>query len=233
MELDHEKGISFPADGGFVEVSVQNLSFAYPGSHQVLKDLSFYLPAGKSLCIMGDSGSGKSTLIQLLSGILEPQSGVINFNGLSLQSLKYPSLRKHVGFVLSGVQIFQGSIAENISLGRPGVSTEDILKAIELVNLGDFLINDPHGLNTSLDPEGKRIPGSVVNKIILARAIVTSPKLLILEDPFDQISAQEKEVIIAKLTNDKRPWKMMVATVDPLWKKYIGDVINLDRINLN
>lgn len=227
MKLDNEKGIAFPAANDFISVSAKNLSFSYPSSERVLDNLSFELLAGKSLCITGPSGSGKSTLIQLLSGILEPQSGIISFDDLSLQSLQYDSLREHIGFVLMGSQIFQGTLAENISLGRPGITTERILQCIHLVKLDEFLQRDPLGLNMLLDPEGKRIPGSVVNKIILARAIANNPKLLILEDPLDQIAAKEKEEIISKLTDRNKPWRIIIATVDPLWRKYIDQVIEL------
>ena len=232
MKLDNEKGIRFPDDMQSIDLVVNNLSFSYPSGELVLDKLNLSLPAGESLCITGPSGSGKSTLIQLLSGVLEPQSGVISFNELSLQSLNYESLRRHLGFVLSGSQIFQGSLAANISLGRPGITTADILKVINLVQLEDFLLKDAEGLNTPLDPEGNRIPRSVVNKIILARAIVHNPKLLILEDPLDQISADEKEIIISRLTASGAPWRIIVATVDPLWKKYIQREIILERTSL-
>jgi len=229
MRLDNEKGITFSTDMDFIGVEINNLSFSYPSGERVLDRLNLQLPAGESLCVTGASGSGKSTLIQLLSGILSPQSGVISFNDLSLQSLNFESLWKHIGFVVSGSQIFQGSIADNISLGRPGIDTADILRAVSFVNLEHFLSKDPQGLNTTLDPEGKRIPGSVVNRIILARAIVHNPKLLILEDPLEQIASHEKEVIISRLTGAQRPWRLIVATVDPLWKKYIDREIVLER----
>lgn len=227
MRLDNEKGISFPETTRFIEVGAKDLSFSYPESPPVLENLSFQVAAGSSLCITGDSGTGKSTLIQLLSGILEPQQGVVSFNDLSLRSLKADSLRQHIGFVLSGSQIFQGTLEDNISLGRPGISTADILKCIDLVNLNEFLLKDPFGLKMNLDPEGKRIPGSVANKIILARAIVHQPELLILEDPLEQIQTNEKEIIVKRITSEKNPWRIIVATVDPLWKKYIKSELRL------
>lgn len=98
-----------------------------------------------------------------------------------------------------------------------------------MVNLNDFLLKDPLGLNMVLDPEGKRIPGSVANKVILARALVNNPKLLILEDPLEQIPSGEKEKIISKITKPDSPWRIIVATVDPLWTKYIKSEVRLHK----
>jgi len=157
----------------------------------------------------------------LLSGINEPSEGVISYNGLALNSINFNSLRDHIGFALSNNQIFYGSLLENITMGRETVNTMDVVKAIETVNLHPFLESLPEGLNTELDPEASRIPRSAANKIILARAIVNSPSLLILEDPLDHVPRLEKEVIIQKLTSSDQPWSILVTAVDVLWSKYI------------
>ncbi len=230
MELEHDSGLDFVTPDDKMAVSVNNLHFAFPDNGlDILHDISFEVPAGQSAVISGSSGSGKSTLMGLMAGINNPSAGVVLFNGISMQSVNGNSLRQHIGFALSNNQIFQGTLIENISMGRRNISTQDVVNAIELVNLIGFIKNLPLGLNTKLDPEGKRIPRSAINKIILARAIVSNPKLLLLEDPLDHVPALEKEVIIQKLTDANNSWSIIITTVDEIWSKYIQHTIHLDN----
>ncbi len=178
---------------------------------------------------MGSSGSGKSTLMQIWAGIVNPTSGVIKFNGLSLQSLNFTSLRTNIGYALSTNTIFKGTILENITMGRPGISSGQIEEVLNMLFLSDFLTEQVKGLNTQLDPEGKRIPRNVINKIALARAIITFPKLIMLEDPLDHVPKSEKKQIIKSLTAPDKPWSVIVTTVDELWIDYIDDHIVLDH----
>lgn len=229
MELETEQGLCFEGEIDHMEVSVSNVKFSFPdNSAYILDDISFEVPKGESVVITGSSGSGKSTLMGLMAGINDPSEGVIRYNGLSIQSLNGNSLRQHIGFALSNNQIFQGTLLDNISMGREIVKTDNVVKAIELVNLGNFIKSLPLGLNTRLDPEGQRIPRSAINKIILARAIVSNPSILLLEDPLDHVPAIEKEVIIRNLTDELQPWSIIITAVDELWTKYIDHSIHLD-----
>ena len=229
MELENEDGLCYGEDVDKIAVKVTNVKFEFPDSNKnIIDDISFEVPAGESVVIMGSSGSGKSTLVSLLSGIHEPSDGVISFNGLSIQSLNGNSLRQHIGYSLSDNQIFQGTLLDNITMGRADMSIQEVVDAIELVNLGDFIQSLPMGLHTKLNPEGQRIPRSAMNKIILARAIVSHPKLLILEDPLDHVPPIEKELIIRNLTAADVPWSIIITAVDPLWTKFISHAVKLD-----
>lgn len=231
MELDNEEGLSFVSEEiTALSIGIDNLSYAYPDSDQkFLSDVSFEKEIDESILIMGSSGSGKSTLIGLISGINIPSSGVIRYNGLSIQSINFNKLRTNIGFALSNNQIFQGSVLDNISMGRDDISTQDVITAIEMVNLSGFIKSLPFGLNTELDPEGKRVPRSASNKIILARALVNKPALLILEDPLDHVPSMEKEVIIQRITDKNNPWTLLVTAVDEVWSKYISHQIIMDN----
>lgn len=230
MELENEEGLHFENDINQMNVSVSNVNFQFPDSNSnILDDISFSVPKGESVVITGSSGSGKSTLMSLLAGINDPTEGVITFNGLSILSVNGNSLRQHIGYALSNNQIFHGSVLDNISMGRENINTQDVVDAIELVNLGSFIKTLPLGLNTKLDPEGKSIPRSAMNKIILARAIVSKPSLLLLEDPLDHVPAIEKEVIIQNLTRKTNPWSIIITTVDNIWNKYIDHEVHLDN----
>ncbi|MEM9546610.1 MAG: ATP-binding cassette domain-containing protein [Bacteroidota bacterium] len=229
MNLESEEGLCFDDEIDDLGVSVHNLKFSFPDSRAfILNDISFDVPKDESVVVTGSSGSGKSTLISLMAGIYDPTEGVIRFNGLALQSLNNNSLRRHIGFALSNNQIFQGTLLDNITMGRTTLDTEDVVDAIEMANLGGFIKTLPMGLNTKLDPEGQKIPRSAMNKIILARAIVSKPKLLLLEDPLDHVPANEKEEIIQKLTAKGTPWTIIITAVDTIWTKYIDHEVRLD-----
>lgn len=229
MELDNDNGLKIE-DPESISLAVKNVKFHYPDSEKlILNNVSFEVPPGKSTVLMGSSGSGKSTLLTLLTGINDPTEGVISFNNLALNSLDTNSLREHLGFALSNNQIFYGSLLDNISMGRESVKTTEVVRAVSIVNLQGFLDSLPNGLNTELDPEASRIPRSAANKIILARAIVNNPKLLILEDPLDHVPLKEKEAIIQRLTSSDQPWSILITAVDPLWSKYIDRHLIMDN----
>ena len=230
MELENEEGIHFEENIEDIKISVSEVNFVFPESNKiVLENINFDISKGTSALIMGSSGSGKSTLLSLLTGVNNPTEGVITFNDLSIQSLNGNSLRKHLGYALSNNQIFSGTLLDNISMGRENITINDVAKAITIVNLESFTKKLPLGLNTTLDPEGQRIPRSATNKIILARAIVSNPTLLILEDPLDHVSTKEKEGIIKNLTAPDVPWSIIVSSVDKLWAKYINHIITMDK----
>lgn len=229
MPLEEENEIYFSKDD-VIDTTLTNVSLSYPGqSKTILSDINIKVPAGRSVCITGSSGSGKSSLMQVWSGIIEPTEGVVKFNDLSIASINYNSLRQQIGYALSNNQIFLGTILENISMKRSDISLSDVGWALGIVNLNSFLATLPEGLSTPLDPEAKKIPRSVANKIILARAIVSRPKLLLLEDPLDHVCTDEKEEIIKNLTGPDVPWTIIITTVDHLWSKYIKDSIVMEK----
>ena len=230
MHLENEAGLKFDEKIDDMAISVSNVKFHFPNNEKaILDDVSFDVPHGESVVIMGSSGSGKSTLMSLIAGINNPSEGVIRFNGLSILSVNSNSLRKHIGYALSNNQIFQGSLLDNISMGRDNIETQDVVNSIKLVNLGDFIKTLPLGLNTQLEPEGQRIPRSAINKIILARAIVSKPSLLLLEDPLDHVPIAEKEIIISNITSAKNSWSVIITAVDKIWTKYIDHSVELDN----
>lgn len=228
MPLDDNHGIEVYNLSEGINITLTDVNFSYPGSNTaILKDLSIDIPANKSTWITGPSGSGKSTLLQLVSGVYQPSNGVIKFNGFSTQSINFEQLRNKIGFALNNNQLFQGTILENITLGMD-IPMPDILRSIKMVLLESFITQKPDGLQTHIDPDGVRLPKSVAHKIILARAIASQPRLLLLEDPLDQVLAAEKEIIIQNLMKKSNPWDIIVSSVDRTWSKYIDNTIILN-----
>jgi len=232
MPLDRKDGLALSNSHTSFSVSVNHLSFRHSNATiNTIDDLSFKIAMSKTALIMGPSGSGKSTLMQLISGILEPSGGLININDIPLKSLNSDELKKYLGYSLSNNLIFQGSIIDNILMGRD-ISTEALVNALNITQLNEYLSSIQYGLKTMLDPEGRKIPRSIENKILLARAIVNNPKLLILEDPLDHVLPDEKVQIIKKLVKNKE-WTVIISAVDPIWSKFVDIEIQLEKGKLN
>lgn len=222
LPLDRRDGLDMPDPESGISIDIQNLVYQYPDARvEILNKLNLSIDKKESVVVTGPSGSGKSTVIQLLAGILTPADGSISFNDTPLDSLNITAIKKYIGFAISNNQIFHGTVYENIVLGRAGLDHSHVKAVIKDVFLEDFVKSKPQGLNSEIDPEGKRVPRSVVNKLILARAIISKPRLLILEDPLDHVQHDEREAIIKMLCRDDQPWSIFVTTLDDTWKKYI------------
>ena len=222
LPLDKSQGQSLANTEDGICLEVHNLSFQYDDAREpTIKGLNLRLDKKESAVVTGPSGSGKSTLIQLIAGILTPQEGYITFNDTPMNALNVQDVKNHMGFAISNNQIFHGTIYENIVMGRKNISHGEVNDVISKVFLSEFVKSKPDGLKCIIDPEGKRIPRNVVNKIILARAIINKPKILILEDPLDHVQRDEKKEIIKYLTGKDQPWSILVTTLDDLWESYI------------
>ena len=211
-------------------ISAENLSYRYEdAATNNLMDIEFFIPTNTSTIITGPPSSGKSTLLKIISGVLEPTDGIIKYNGFPMKALDYEKLKHEIGFYISSGEIFHGTILENIGMDRPNATPEAINNAIRITGLSTFLSKMPLGFKTVIDPEGKKVPRNIQNRILLARAIATNPKLLILEDPLDHVNISEKREIIKALTSSDNRWKILVSAVDETWREYIEDVIVLNN----
>ncbi|WP_166966623.1 peptidase domain-containing ABC transporter [Yeosuana marina] len=195
----------------------------------ILNGISFTINPEDRILIEGESGAGKSSLLQLISGLILPTSGYIYVNNLSVKSLFINEYRALLGLSLSEETPFEGTIRENVTFGNLDISDELIYETFENLGLTDFLKQQPQGLNSILNPEGKQIAYTVTKKLVLARAIVKKPKLLILEDPLDQFQKQEAKKIIEFLTDKSQPWSLIVVSNNESWKHSCNKNITLKK----
>lgn len=195
----------------------------------ILEDISLAIDPHSRILIQGESGSGKSSLLQLIAGIVLPTSGTLTVNHFSINSLYINHYRGHLGLSLSEETPFEGTIQENITFSDPNISNEDILWAFEKVGLLGFLEEQPKGLQTVLYPEGKQISYTVAKKLVLARAIVKKPKVLILEDALDQFNEDETNRIIDFLTDPANNWALVVVSSNKRWLHYCNQIVVLDK----
>jgi ABC-type bacteriocin/lantibiotic exporter with double-glycine peptidase domain len=190
-----------------ISVEVKNLSFGYPGRTKfVLKGVNFHFKANQSYCITGNNGSGKSTLMHLIAGLYQAQEGSVCINGLPVGNYNLLELYKNIGNGLAEETIFEGTLMENITLGRKDIDTEDVLWAIDQVFLSSYVKELPKGLDTTIDISGHKLSKSVIQKIIIARSIVNKPKLILLEHAIDFIEEEEGNKIATFLTDKSNGW---------------------------
>ncbi len=209
-------------------VELRNLSYQYDDAPEpVLKGLTFSIKPGERVAITGYPGAGKSTLMDVLSVTKRDFSGMLLFNGLPKQSINLRSLREHIGDYSSQEDIFSGTILNNITLGRRSVPVQRVLEMAEKVGLTEFIRKSPKGLETELLPSGGNIPRSTITKILIARAIITEPNLLVMEEPLGNLTFRDRLVIGRLLTDRKNRWTFVCATADPLLASLCDRIIVL------
>ena len=195
----------------------------------ILKNISLKLNPSSRLLIMGESGAGKSSLLRLISGIIRPTTGNIYINNLSLNSLNLNHYRSQLGLSLSEETPFEGTLRENLIFGVDKLKDQLIFEILEIVGLNQFLKEQPDGLETVIYPEGKQMSYTVAKKVILARAIIKQPKIMILEDPLDQFNLEETQRIIKYLTAPERPWSLIVVSSKKSWRTKCTQTITLEK----
>jgi ABC-type bacteriocin/lantibiotic exporter with double-glycine peptidase domain len=195
----------------------------------IINNISLILTPTSRILIQGESGAGKSSLLRLISGVIEPTEGNIYINNLSLASLHLNHYRSQLGLSLSDETPFEGSIRDNLVFGNRQVTDLIIFNALDTVGLNQFLKEQPNGLETVLYPEGKQMSYTIAKKIILARAIIKQPRIMILEDPLDQFNLEETTKIIRYLTDVKRPWALIVVSSKKSWKAQCKETITLEK----
>ncbi len=195
---------------GPLSVEIVGLDFAFASHHQLLfDDLNFKFEKGKKYYISGKSGSGKSTLLHIITGLYQPSKGNICINDIPLANYGFGELYRMIGNGLKEESMFEGTILENITLGREKVSIEDVQAVLEKVMLNTHVKTLPMGLMTTVHPQGNNLPSSIIQKILLARTLVTHPRLILLEQSLDAIEETERKAI-AEMLCASPEWTLMV-----------------------
>jgi ABC-type bacteriocin/lantibiotic exporter with double-glycine peptidase domain len=228
-ELESQEG-ERPVFKDDLIVELDNVSYRVENREKaIIKNVSLKINAKSRILIRGESGAGKSSLMRLISGVIEPTAGNIYVNNLSLKSLHINHYRSQLGLSMSEETPFEGSIRENLVFGNKAVHDDVIFDALKVVGLSNFLKEQVNGLETILYPEGKQMSYTISKKLILARAIIKQPKIMILEDPLDQFNLAETIEIISYLTAPERPWSLIVTSSKKSWKTKCTQIITLEK----
>lgn len=218
---------ALPEEKEGLSIEANELGFAYVDEKYVIKHINFKVNAGQTICITGKEGSGKSTLLKLLSGSYQGFTGSLLLNGLPVGNYELSSLRKQTGILLSQQDIFHGTLLENISMGHPNIDMQQVIRLFHEVGLAEFLSTQEDGFDTLLDPAGKRLSRNVISKILLVRALVGQPRLLLLEEPWTQIEEPYRSQIIRLLLKDYPNTTILVVSNDPEFGNLSDQVIDV------
>ena len=177
------------------DVSFKNVSFSYDGKVNNLKDISLEAKAGQTIAVVGQTGSGKTSLIRLINRTYDPQEGHIFIDGVDLRDWRLDTLRSQISIIEQDIFLFSKSIAENIAFGKPGATQEEIEEAARKAQAADFIEELPDGYDTVIGERGATLSGGQRQRIALARAFLTDPRILILDDSTSAIDSQTEDEI--------------------------------------
>lgn len=229
-ELEKSGEVILQPSSNGLSLEFNQVSFRYqPDEAPVLQGIQLNIPANQKVCIMGRAGSGKSSLLRLMTGGYPDFEGSILVNNLPITNYKLNSLRAEMGLLFSQQDIFDGTLLENICMGSEVRDLNPIFELAERVGLKQYISQLPEGFNSQLDPTGRRLPRKVVQKILLLRALVNTPKLLLLEDPFEGMEEVPRRNIIRYLLEETPKQTILVSSNDIAFASRCDWVIFLEE----
>ncbi|WP_029489380.1 peptidase domain-containing ABC transporter [Ochrovirga pacifica] len=227
LGLDCQKGQAELDDRQGVKIEAKNLSFQYPDEDTfVFKNLSFCIEPKSKVVLKGDSGSGKTTLLNILGRIYPAEKGELLYNNRESSFYNLESFYKKISFTVPTTTLFEGTIEENITLNKK-IDPANLAEILEVLRLTDFINQLPYGIQTNVDSKGRKLSRSVIQKIILSRALIGNPSLLLLEDPLRFIDKDEKKAIIDYIMHPERPWTAIIIADYEYWSEKCGQIIKL------
>jgi len=182
------------------EIYLKNLTFYYPGQRDpALKDIDLTIDAGQNVAIVGGVGSGKSTLLQTIPRLVETERGMVQIDGIPIRDIDLKNLRESIGFVTQETRIFSDTILKNIVFGRQGIGKDLIENALEVSQLIVDIDSFPRGIHTPLGEKGITLSGGQRQRLTIARALISNPPILILDDSLSQVDTRTEATILNRI----------------------------------
>jgi ABC-type bacteriocin/lantibiotic exporter with double-glycine peptidase domain len=229
IETSGKEKISNRKEG--ITIDYDKVNFSYDQNNEVLKDMSFKVEAGQWALIVGKSGAGKSSILRLLTGAFKKFSGNITLDGLPIRNYNSDSIRNQTGILLGQQDIFLGTLEENLKLGIPEITTQEILDKAELTGLNVFITNSEKGLETTIDPIGKRLPSEIRQSILLTRSLIGKSRLFLFEEPFKYLDELHLTSVINYLKSTSAT--VLISSESTVCEKYCDIIINLENGKIN
>jgi ATP-binding cassette, subfamily B, bacterial len=181
------------------EIAFEEVSFGYDASRPALKDISFHVPPGKKIAIVGTTGAGKSTLVSLLPRFYDPQSGRVTIDGIDIREFRLKSLRRQIAMILQPPLVFPVTIRENIAYGRPDASMEEIISAARVAQVHDFVEQLPQKYETVVSEQGSTLSEGQKLRLTIARGVLLNAPILILDEPTSSVDSETEALIMEGL----------------------------------
>jgi ATP-binding cassette subfamily C protein LapB len=202
LDMIMQKPVERPLDANWISrprlqggIEFKKVAFKYPqDEREVLRDVAFKINPGERVAILGRNGSGKTTLEKLIAGLYEPTSGTVLLDGIDIRQLDPAELRRNMGYVAQDVNLFFGSLRDNIAMGAPHASDDAILEAVRLSGLTEFVNQHPMGLAMPVGEHGQLLSGGQRQSVSIARALLSDPPILLMDEPtgaMDHTSEEE------------------------------------------
>lgn len=224
---DDQQWISRPHLQGAIEF--KNVHFRYAeDDRDVLRGISFSVQPGEHVAILGRNGSGKTTLEKLIAGLYQPQSGTILVDGIDIRQIDPAELRRNIGYVAQEVDLFFGSLRDNIAMGMPQASDEKILEAVRLSGLTDFVNQHPLGLAMPVGEHGKLLSGGQRQSVTLARALLIDPPVLLMDEPTGSMDHTSEEECKRRIHEFAKGKTMIVITHRTSLLELVNRIIVVD-----
>lgn len=213
-------------------LTIKNMTFRFSKQNSyIFQNFNLNIEAGQHTAIIGDDGAGKTTLLHLIGNLFPLDEGSISFNHIPSTDLNLEYLRSTIGDYISEQKLFMGTIEENITMNRPNITMNDLLWACEKVKLLTYVQSSNKGFSTFIDPNGKSFSRSVTQKIILARCIVSRPKMLLMDDQqrFTSNSMKNVDHLIDLLFDDKASWTLIATTKNEQLLRHFKQIVKIDE----
>jgi ATP-binding cassette subfamily B protein len=176
-------------------IDVEDINFSYDGEKEVLHHISLYAKPGQKIAFVGATGAGKTTITNLINRFYEVDDGKIRYDGINITKIKKADLRRSLGMVLQDVNLFTGTIKDNIRYGRPDATDEEVIEAAKLANADGFIRHLPEGYDTMLTENGSQLSQGQRQLLSIARAAVADPPVMILDEATSSIDTRTEKII--------------------------------------
>jgi len=221
MPIDRDSSKTYLTDPPLSgEITLTNVNFSYPAppmkpNPEILKDISLSIKAGERVAILGRIGSGKSTLLRVMARLYQPVKGQLSADGLDVNQIDPADWRKAVGFVGQDARLFYGTLRENVMIGRPDATANELLRVLNLTGLDHVAARHPSGINLTVGEGGEGLSGGQRQLVSLARTLLTRPKVLLMDEPTSAMDSMTENQFLAHLRRASEGHTLIVVTHRP------------------